>query len=61
MKDSKKNLSRHNRLEANTLIRIVVGGGCPENMTQWGRLSYEEIVQVQISGCNFPRWELPRG
>ena len=36
-----------------TLIGIVLGGRRPG-----GQLSQQEVVQVQLSGANFPRREL---
>ena len=38
MKDSKKILRRHNRLEAITLIGIVLGGRCPAVICPGGQL-----------------------
>ena len=49
-----KILKRHNRLEAITLIGIVLGWRCPGVLCPGGQLSLEEIVRVQLSGGNFP-------
>ena len=50
MKESKKFLRWHNRLEAINLIGKVLCERYPG-----GQLSYGETVQVQLPGDNFPR------
>ena len=60
MKDWKI-LRRHNRLEVVILMGIVLGGRCPGAICPGGQISQEEIVRVQLSGGNFPRWELYGG
>ena len=43
------------------LVGIVLGGRCPGVICPGGQLSLEDTVQVQLSGGNFPSWELSRG
>ena len=43
------------------LVGIVLGGRCPGVICPGGQLSLEDTVQVQLSGGNFPSWELTSG
>ena len=43
------------------LVGIVLGGRCPGVICPGGQLSLEDTVKVQLSGGNFPSWELSRG
>ena len=49
------------RLGAINLIWTVPGGRCPGAIFPGDELFKEEIVQVQLSGGNFPRWDLSGG
>ena len=42
-------------MDAITPIGVVLGWRCPGIIFPGGKLSYEEIVRVQLSGGNFPR------
>ena len=54
-------MRRDNRLEAITLIGIVIGGRCPGVVCPGSQLSQKDIIQVKLSGGNFPRRELYGG
>ena len=43
------------------LIGIVLGGRCPGVICPGGPSSWEEIVEMQLSGGSFPKWELSEG
>ena len=51
-------MRQDNRLEAITLIGIVIGGRCPGVICPGSHLSQKDIIRVKLSGGNFPRREL---